>query len=225
MKYYALIRLLPLLRAKAIVHPKVIGKARLNPIQNNTENSVAEYTAGIFMHDGDKQNKILALAKRVPWDWFSRLDYYVCATTRSNPNSTWLHGIEFDSVDVDCEVYESIRANEKDYLDTFAGILRWLRESMMKRSSTNFCSVEGISLRLWDEDPDEKFIFPVYGEFWDAEVKSLTRGKITWTEGENIEEAWRRHQAQLEIDEMSEIYSKAALKRTRRRSCPPGYAG
>jgi hypothetical protein len=84
-------------------------------------------------------------------------------------------------------------------------------------------SEEGTSLRLWDEDFRDKFFYEVYGEFWDAQIESLTKGKITWTEGENIEERWRRYQAQLEINEMSEIYSKAALKRTRRRSCPPEF--
>ncbi|KAJ4113261.1 hypothetical protein NW768_011540 [Fusarium equiseti] len=142
-----------------------------------------------------------------------------------NSNSTWLRTIKFVSSDARCEVFESVRRGEKDYIHNFAGHLRWLRESMMKRSSTNYCSVEtveseeGLSLRLWDEDPSEKFVFEVYGEFYDAEVESLTKGQITWSERENAEKEWKKHEAQLEIDEMCEIYSKAALKRTRRRSC------
>ncbi|CAG7563807.1 unnamed protein product [Fusarium equiseti] len=185
------------------------GKAKSKP-DNNTENSVAKYTATVLIHQyGDKDDKSRLLARALAMDWFSRLDYHVCVALHSNPNSTWLRAIKFESADARCEMFESARS-EKDYIHNFAGILRWLRDSMLKRSSTNLCSIEsveseeGISLRLWDEDPCGKFICAVYGELWDAPVKSLTKGKITWTEGENIEEAWRRHQAQLEIDEMSE---------------------
>lgn len=201
------------------------GKAMTKP-DNNTENSIAKYTATILLHKyGDENHNSRMLSTEVPFDWFTRLDYHVCAVLNLNTNSTWLRAIRFDSADARCEVYESARRGQKDHIHDFAGILRWLRESMIKRTSTKFCSMEtveseeGTSLRLWDEDIREKFFFEVYGEFWDAQIESLTKGKITWSEGENIEEGWRRHQAQIEIDEMSAIYSKAALKRARRRSC------
>ena len=159
------------------------GKAKSEP-DNITEDSCVGYPATIMMHKyGDEVDKCAVLTKTVPLGWFSRLEYYVCAAYRSNSNSTWLRGIEFDSVDTHCETFESIRRGEWDYIHKFAGILRWLRESMMKRSSTTLCSVEtleseeGISLRLLDEDPQERFLISVYGEFWDAQIESLTKGK------------------------------------------------
>lgn len=161
------------------------GKAKSEP-DNITEDSGVGYPASIMMHIyGDEVDKCAVLTDKVPSAWFSRLEYYVCAAYRSNSNSTWIRGIEFDSVNTHCETFETIRRGEWDYIHKFAGILRWLRESMMERSSTTLCSVEtleseeGISLRLSDEDPQERFLISVYGEFWDAQIESLTKEMIT----------------------------------------------
>ncbi|KAH7189632.1 uncharacterized protein B0J16DRAFT_339976 [Fusarium flagelliforme] len=130
------------------------GKAMIKP-DDNTENSIAKYTASILTHKyGDEIHNSRMLSREVPFDWFTRLDYHVCAVLKSNINSTWLRAIRFDSADARCEVYESARRGQKDYIHDFAGILRWLRESMIKRTSTTFCSMEtveseeGTSLRL-----------------------------------------------------------------------------
>ncbi|KAJ4020423.1 hypothetical protein NW766_001907 [Fusarium irregulare] len=58
------------------------GKAMTKP-DNNTENSIAKYTATIMLHKYDDASYNTGMISReVPFDWFTRLDYHIRLSRR-----------------------------------------------------------------------------------------------------------------------------------------------